>query len=119
MRDVVERPGLVVNPPQLRFEVDADPGNQRLREMALRLVQDGVRAVEHLAEKVEFLAQDVERETLRLVLARQKAHDRDATPLPVAVNAPDALLDALWVPRQVVVDQGVAKLEVQALGPGL
>ena len=46
---------------------------------------------------------------------RDEVDDRDVALLAVAVAAADALLDALRVPRQVVVDDRLAELEVQAL----
>jgi hypothetical protein len=39
--------------------------------------------------------------------------------LAVAMDASDPLLDALRVPGQVVVDERVGELEVEALGPRL
>ena len=55
-------------------------------------------------------------EALRNVAGCQEADDGDAALLAVPVDSPDALLDALRVPRQVVVDDRVAELEVQAFG---
>ena len=57
------------------------------------------------------------REALRLVVAGEKVDDGDVARPPVAVAAADALLDALRVPRQVVVDDGVAELQVQPFRP--
>ena len=82
-------------------------------------MQDVVRRVEHLAEQIELLAQDLERQALRLVVARDEVDDGDVALLAVAMAAPDALLDALRVPRQVVVDDRLAELEVQPLRAGL
>ena len=62
-----------------------------------------------------LLAQDLERQGLRQVVLGQEIDDRHAALLTVAMAAADALLDALRVPGQVVVDDGVAELEVQAL----
>ena len=83
-----------------------------------RLVEHRVRGVEDLAEKIELLGKDLERETLRNIAGCQEADDSDAALLAIPVDAADALLDALGVPRQVVVDDRVAELEVQPLSAG-
>ena len=56
---------------------------------------------------------------VRFVLAVEEVHDDDIMLLAVAVAAADALLDALGVPRQIVIDDEGAELEVDALGAGL
>ena len=68
-------------------------------------------------DQIELRAEDVEREPLRLVVAGEKVDDGDVARLPVAVATADPLLDALRVPRQVVVDDGVAELQVQPFRP--
>ena len=55
--------------------------------------------------------------TGRLVVAGEKVDDGDVARLPVAVATADPLLDPLRVPRQVVVDDGVAELQVQPFRP--
>ena len=50
MRNIVDRTGLVIDAPELRFEVEADSGDERLREIVRWHMQDRVRAVEDLAE---------------------------------------------------------------------
>ena len=82
-------------------------------------MQDLVGGVEHGAEQLELLAQDLERQRLRHVVLGEEVDDGHVALLAVAVAAADALLDALRVPGQVVVHDGVAELEVQALGAGL
>ena len=82
-------------------------------------MQDGVRRIQDLAEQVELLAQDLEGQLLRLVVPVDESDDRHVPRLAVAVATPDALLDALRVPGQVVVDHRLAELEVQSLGSGL
>ena len=119
-RDLVERACAIVDATQLGLELGAEDADQDLTSrVCRRAVQDLVRRVEHGAEQLELLAQDLERERLRLVVLGQEVDDRDVALLTVAMAAPDALLDALRIPRQVVVDDGVAELEVQALGAGL
>src|SRR5436189_4445250 len=115
MGDVVDRTGLVIDAPELRLEVETDSRDEGLWKIVRRHMQDSVRAVEHLAEQIELLAQNFERETLGLILARQKAHHGHSSTLAVAMDAPNALLNPLRIPRQIVVDQRVAKLQVQAL----
>ena len=51
----------------------------------------------------------------RLVVLGEAVDHRDVASLAVAVAPADALLDALRVPGQVVVDDGVAELQVEAL----
>ena len=82
-------------------------------------MQDLVRRVEHRAEELELLAQDLEREAPASVVLREEVDDGHVVLLAVAMAAADALLDALRVPRQVVVHDRVAELQVQALGAGL
>ena len=86
-----------------------------LGRVGARLVQHDVRGVEDLAEEIELLAQDLEREAVRFVVLRDEVDHRDVALLAVPVAAADALLDALRVPRQVVVDDRLAELEVQPL----
>src|SRR5215831_15352642 len=115
MSHLVEGAGLIVDSAELALQIDSDAGDERLREQARRFVQDHVRAIEHLAKKIELLAQNVKGEALGLILAREKAHDGDAAPLTVTVDASDTLFNALRIPREVVVDQSVAELKVQSL----
>ena len=56
---------------------------------------------------------------IRRVARVEEVHDHDVVLLPVAVAASDALLDALGIPREVVVDDHRAELEVDALRPRL
>ena len=115
-RHVIDRAGAAVDDTQLLFEIHAHARDERFRRRVRRLVEHGVRGVEDLAEEIELLGKDLQREALRNVAGRQEADDGDAALLAVAMDAADALLDALRVPRQVVVDDRVAELEVQALG---
>src|SRR5262249_51170237 len=99
---------------QLVFEVDTDRRNQRFRRLGRWRVQHLVGRVEYLAEEIELLREDFERQPLRDVAGGQETDHSDAAPLPVPVDATNALLNALWIPGQVVVDDRVAKLEIQA-----
>ena len=63
-------------------------------------------------------AEDVEH-TLLDGAGDEKIEDRSPVLLADAVDPADALLDLHRVPRQVVVDQDVAELEVSALAAGL
>ena len=53
------------------------------------------------------------------VLSATRFHRRQTSSLADAVDAAEALLDAVRVPRQVVVDHQVRGLEVQALAGGV
>jgi hypothetical protein len=50
---------------------------------------------------------------MRLIVPSDKVDHGDITLLTVPMTASDALFDALRVPRQIVVDNGLAKLQVQ------
>jgi predicted dinucleotide-binding enzyme len=49
---------------------------------------------------------------MRLIVPSDKVDHGDITLLAVPMTASDALFDALRVPRQIVVDNGLAKLQV-------
>src|SRR5260370_30714625 len=51
---------------------------------------------------------------MRFIVPSDKVYDGNITLLAVAVTAPDALFDTLRVPGQIVVDNSLAKLQVQA-----
>ena len=118
-RDLLHRACALVDPPQLGFELGPDDARERLRRALARLVQDVVRRVEHGAEQVELARQDLEHESLGLVVVGEEVHDGHVALLAVAMAATDALLDALRIPRQVVVHHRVAELQVQPLRAGL
>ena len=75
-----------------------------------------VGGAEDAVEEAELLAQQLEYAPIGLVALVQEVDDDDVVLLPVAVAAADALLDALRVPGQVVVDDQRAELEVDAFG---
>src|SRR5262245_16702436 len=56
---------------------------------------------------------------MRLVVPGDKVDHGDVTLLAVPMTAPDALFDALGIPWQIVVDNGLAKLQIQAFCAGL
>jgi hypothetical protein len=116
---LVERPRLLVDAAELGLEVGAQRAGQRLWRDRPRPVQHLVAGAQHRPEQIQLLAQDLEGQPLRLVVPRQEVDHRDVAVLPVAMTAPDALLDPLRVPRQVVVHHRVAELQVEPLGPGL
>src|SRR5690606_1901620 len=70
-------------------------------------------------EELDLLRQQFGDALVRLVAEIDEVHNHHVVLLTVAVAAPDALLDALRVPRQVVVDDERAELEVDAFGSGL
>ena len=78
-------------------------------------MQDRVGRVQHAAEQFQLLAQNLECQAVGLVVARDEINHGDVALLAVPVAAADALLDALGVPGQIVIDDGLAKLQVQAL----
>src|SRR5690606_40102993 len=69
-------------------------------------------------EERELLLQELVESRLGGIGAVDHIDDQHVPFLPVAVAAPDPLLDPLGVPRQVVVDEEVAELEVQPLEIG-
>ena len=78
-------------------------------------MQHVIRRVENLAKEIELLAQNLERQVVRLVVARDEVDDRHITLLAIPVAATDTLLDALRIPRQVVIDDRLAELEIESL----
>ena len=75
-----------------------------------------VGGAEDAVEEAELLAQQLEHAAVGLVALVQEVDDDHVVLLAVAVAAADALLDALRVPGQVVVDDQRAELEVDAFG---
>ena len=107
------------DPAKLALEIRAERRDQLLGGVGPRRLQHDVRHVEDIAEQIELRAEDVEREPLRLVVPGEEVDDGDVALLSVAMATADPLLDPLRVPRQVVVDDGVAELQVQPLRPRL
>ena len=73
---------------------------------------------EHAVEEAELLVEELVYAHVGGVLLVEEIHYHHVELLTVAVAAPDALLHALRVPGQVVVDHQIAELQVDALGPG-
>ena len=79
-------------------------------------MQNLIGRIEHGAEELELLAQNLERQFLGFVVLGQEIDDRDGIVfLLVAMAASDALLDALRIPGKIVVYDRVAELQVQSL----
>ena len=62
-----------------------------------------VAGAEDAGEELEFLIEELENAEVRLILAVEEIDDHHIVLLAVAVAAADALLDALRIPRQVIV----------------
>jgi predicted dinucleotide-binding enzyme len=73
-------------------------------------MQNVVGRIKDSAEQVQLLAQYLESKPMRLIVPSDEIDDCDIALLAVPMAAPDALFDALRVPRQVVIDNGLAKL---------
>jgi hypothetical protein len=103
--DFLRRSALLVDVQHSSLEVDAgvDSG------------EDVVRGPKHAAEEAELLFQEFVSAAVDLVLLVEEVDDDHIVFLTVAVATPDSLLDALGVPREVVVDQRVCPLEVDVL----
>jgi hypothetical protein len=86
---------------------------------AFDLPQDLVRGTEHAVEQMELVLQQLQHTLVGCVTLVQEVDDHHVKALAVAVAAADALLHALRVPGQVVVDDERAELQVDALGRGL
>ena len=102
--DLFGRAALLVNGKDALLEVDAGlDGPKHL-----------IGGAEDAVEEAELLAQQLEHAAVGLIAFVQEVDDHHVVPLPVAVAAADALLDALRVPGQVVVDDQRAELQVDA-----
>jgi hypothetical protein len=66
------------------------------------------------AEQIQLLAQDLKGQPMCLIVPGDKIDYGDITLLAVPMTAADALFDALWIPRQIIVDNGLAKLQIQS-----
>jgi hypothetical protein len=55
---------------------------------------------------------------MSFVVARDEVNDRDVALLAISMTTPDALLDALRIPGQIVVDNRIAELQVKAFRAG-
>jgi hypothetical protein len=73
-------------------------------------MQNVVGRVKDSTEQIQLLAQYLEGQPVRLIVPSDEIDHGDIALLAVTMAAPDALFDALRVPRQVVIDNGLAKL---------
>jgi len=96
-------------------------GKDALLEVDPRLdaAQDFVGGSKDTAEEAELLDQELEDPAISLVPLVQEVDDHDVVLLTIAMAAPDALLDALGIPGQIIVHDQRAELQVDALGRGL
>ena len=69
-------------------------------------------------KSLNFSGEQLEDALVGRIVLVQEVHDDDVVLLAVTMAAPDALFDALRIPRQVVVDDHRAELKVDALGRG-
>gem|GEM_PF-2460551 len=76
--------------------------------------QHFVTGAEYAFEQLELLRQQLIDTGIRLVAAVHEVDHHHIVLLPVTVAATDALFDTLWIPRQVVIDDQRAELEVDA-----
>ena len=74
---------------------------------------------EHPFEQLELLRQQIVDAAVGLVAAIDEVDHHHVVLLPVAMATADALLDALRIPRQIVVDDQRAELQIDAFGAGL
>ncbi len=77
-----------------------------------------VARTEHAVEQAEFLVEQLIDSLIGSVRLVQKIHHDHVELLPVAMAAADALLDTLRIPRQVIVHDQIAKLQIDAFGGG-
>ena len=106
-RPLVRRGGQ--DPPDLRLEID------RSNHRSENLVTGPHRPV----EEAELLLEKLVDPTFRLVVKIDHVDHQDVVLLPVAMATADPLLDPLRIPRQIVVEDLVAELEVEPLRPRL
>ena len=78
-----------------------------------------VAGAENTFKKMELLSKELVNSLISCVLFIEKIHHNHIVLLPVAVAATDALLDALGIPREIVVDDQRAELQVDTFRPGL
>src|SRR6266571_2821080 len=76
--------------------------------------QHFVARAEYALEQLEFLGQQLIHALVGGVFAVEEVYHHYVMFLSVPVTAADALLDALWIPRQIVVNNERAELKVDA-----
>src|SRR5205085_2735608 len=114
-RHFFQRPGALVDSSKLGLELGAERTDQGAAVWPASAVKHLIRCIEDCPKQLQLLAQNLERERLSLIVPSEKVDDGDVVLLAIAVTAADSLRDALRVPRQVVVHDRVAELQVEAL----
>jgi hypothetical protein len=91
-------------------------GEDTLLEIETRFdaTQDIIRRTKDTAEQAELLSQQLEHATICVVSLVQEIDYDNIVLLAVTMAPPDALFDALRVPRQVIIDDERAKLKVHS-----
>ncbi len=107
--DFLARTALLVHLRDALLDVDA--GVDR--------AEDVVTSAEHAVKEPELFREQLKDALIGRVALVDEVDDDDIVLLSVSVATADALLDALRVPRQVIVDDQRAELQVDALGGGL
>ena len=102
------RAALLVDLPDARLDVDG-----------VCLAQHLVAGTKHIVEELELRAEQVEHAHIGIVAQVDEVDHHHVVLLSVAVATANALLYALRIPGQVVVDDQRAELKVQALGSRL
>ena len=98
--DLFGRPALLVDVQDALFEIDT----------RLDTAEHVVRGPEDTIEEAELFGQKLQNAAVRLIAFVQEVDHDYVVLLAVAVAAADALLDALWVPGQVVVHKRVSRI---------
>ncbi len=96
-----------------------DAREEDLLQVVLDVAEDRVEAADRFLEDPDAVAERRQARAPRSCPRDSEIEDRHRVLLTDAVDSTDALLDPHRVPRQVVVDQDVAELEVPALAAGL
>src|SRR5262249_17689202 len=84
----------------------------------LDCTEDLVARAEDALEELEFLRKQLEDTLIGLILQVEEIDHDHVVSLAIAVAASDSLLNPLWVPRQIVVDDKGTELKVDAFGTG-
>src|SRR5690606_6072288 len=100
----LRRPALLIDRKDTLFKIDA----------RLDRAEYIVGCAEEPVEQIELLVQKLVNALVRFVALVEKINDDHVMLLAVTVASPNALLDPLRVPRQVIVDYKRAELQVDA-----
>ncbi len=77
-----------------------------------------IAGAKNATEELKFLVQELVDSNVGRIGLVQKVNDDDIELLPIAVAAADALLDPLRVPRQIIVHDEIAELQVDTFRGG-